>query len=156
MTPTPEQIRKLLKAAGLSGSRAGALVGVDGRTVRRWTGGQTPMPSAAWELLLIKTNNHPFYLESNMNAKQLLDMMKNANHKHSHMSERPCSWASPDNRIAGSYKRESHGMENGCITVDYIDDDGNEHNLEIEPSGYVRNWIDCVKETRDHLKEFEV
>jgi hypothetical protein len=50
--PAPDDIRKILTAGGLSGSAAGALVGVDGRTIRKWTGGDRAMPYAALVVLL--------------------------------------------------------------------------------------------------------
>lgn len=49
--PTTEQIRAAMKKRGLSGSAAARICGVNPRTVRRWTGGNIPMPYAAWELL---------------------------------------------------------------------------------------------------------
>lgn len=50
--PDADEIRKLLKFAELSGSDAGKLVGVSSRTVRKWVGGQSPIPYAAWALLI--------------------------------------------------------------------------------------------------------
>lgn len=50
--PSTDEIRALLALANLSGSKAGALVGVDGRTVRRWTGGNSTIPFACWALLV--------------------------------------------------------------------------------------------------------
>lgn len=50
--PTADEVRAVLALASLTGSRAAALVGVvDGRTVRRWTGGAVPIPFSAWALL---------------------------------------------------------------------------------------------------------
>lgn len=50
--PTPAEVRTVLKLAGLTGSETARLVGIsDGRTVRRWTGGDAPIPFAAWALL---------------------------------------------------------------------------------------------------------
>lgn len=50
--PTPNEIRAVLKLAGLTGSEASKLLGVsDGRTVRRWTGGDAPIPFSAWAIL---------------------------------------------------------------------------------------------------------
>jgi len=50
--PTAAEVRTVLRQAGLTGSEAAKLVGIsDGRTVRRWTGGDTPIPYAAWVLL---------------------------------------------------------------------------------------------------------
>ena len=46
--PTPDEARALLKRWGLTGSAAGALLGgVDGRQIRRWTGGASRLPFAA-------------------------------------------------------------------------------------------------------------
>lgn len=49
--PNTEEIRCVLREAGLTGAKAGALVGVEGRTVRRWTGGDAAIPYAAWAIL---------------------------------------------------------------------------------------------------------
>lgn len=50
--PSPEEVRAVLRMAGLTGSEASRLLGVsDGRTVRRWTGGDAPIPFAAWAML---------------------------------------------------------------------------------------------------------
>lgn len=54
--PTTMEIRKVLKMLGLTGSKAGELLGVGGRTIRKWTGGQNRMPYSAWRLLIIKMN----------------------------------------------------------------------------------------------------
>lgn len=51
-TPTAEDIRLILSIAGLSGAGAGALTGVEGRTVRRWTGGDSTIPYACWALIV--------------------------------------------------------------------------------------------------------
>lgn len=51
--PTPEEIKSLMKDAGLTGSKAATLTGVkDSRTVRRWVGGDTPIPFSAWAILV--------------------------------------------------------------------------------------------------------
>lgn len=52
-TPTPDEVRAVLKAGALTGSAAGDLVGVSGRTVRKWTGGEQGISYAAWRLLLM-------------------------------------------------------------------------------------------------------
>lgn len=57
-SPTSEDVRALLRYAGLTGAQAGQLVGVDGRTIRRWTAqegtaGHREIPYAAWRLMLI-------------------------------------------------------------------------------------------------------
>lgn len=52
--PTPSEIRTVMQALGLTGSQAAALLGLDhARTVRKWIGGESPMPYSAWRLLLI-------------------------------------------------------------------------------------------------------
>jgi transcriptional regulator with XRE-family HTH domain len=50
--PTGAEARALLKALGLTGAAAGNLVGVDSRTVRRWTGGERAMPFASLYTIL--------------------------------------------------------------------------------------------------------
>lgn len=50
--PTGAEARALLKALGLTGAAAGNLVGVDSRTVRRWAGGERPMPFASLYTIL--------------------------------------------------------------------------------------------------------
>ncbi|BBW84035.1 transcriptional regulator [Escherichia coli] len=51
--PTPEEIRTLMQIAELTGSKAATLTGLkDSRTVRRWVGGDTPIPFSAWAILV--------------------------------------------------------------------------------------------------------
>ena len=50
--PTGAEARALLKGLGLTGAAAGNLAGVDSRTVRRWTGGERPMPFASLYTIL--------------------------------------------------------------------------------------------------------
>jgi len=38
--PTPEEIRIVMRQAGLTGSATGEVLGVNGWTVRKWTGGE--------------------------------------------------------------------------------------------------------------------
>jgi len=45
--PTGEEVRDLLRRWSLTGSAAGALLDVDSRTVRKWTGGERRMPFPA-------------------------------------------------------------------------------------------------------------
>lgn len=59
-TYTPDALRGVLSRHALTGSQAGRLLGVDSRTIRKWT--STPaianhrdMPDSAWWLLLILT-----------------------------------------------------------------------------------------------------
>ena len=53
LKPTTDEIRAVLRMGNLTGSAAGRLLGVNGRTVRKWTGGESDMPYSAWRLLLI-------------------------------------------------------------------------------------------------------
>jgi len=51
--PKPEEIRTLLQIAELTGSKAATLTGLkDSRTVRRWIGGDTPIPFSSWAILV--------------------------------------------------------------------------------------------------------
>ena len=52
--PTTDEIRALLRLGELSGSAAGLLLGVNGRTIRKWTGGEREIPYAAWRLLIVE------------------------------------------------------------------------------------------------------
>ncbi|EEJ5117673.1 TPA: hypothetical protein N2G45_002873 [Salmonella enterica] len=49
---TADDVRLMLSICELSGSQAGSLVGVDGRTIRKWTGGDSSIPFAAWALFV--------------------------------------------------------------------------------------------------------
>nr|BCU00339.1 transcriptional regulator [uncultured bacterium] len=54
--PTPDEIREILlridPPRGLSGADAAKLLGIHGsRQIRRWTGGDAPIPYAAWAIL---------------------------------------------------------------------------------------------------------
>lgn len=52
--PTSDELRTVLGLAGLSGSGAAGFLGLGqggSRTVRRWVGGEVPIPYAAWALL---------------------------------------------------------------------------------------------------------
>lgn len=51
--PTKEEFRTVIQTLGLTGSIAGRLLGVDGRTIRKWIGGEREIPYSAWRLLLI-------------------------------------------------------------------------------------------------------
>lgn len=52
--PTPEEIRDALRHGEYwTGAVAAVHLGVSGRTIRKWTGGEQEMPYAAWRLLLI-------------------------------------------------------------------------------------------------------
>ncbi len=59
LDPSPTELRTLLSRANLTGAKAGDLVGVNGRTIRKWTGGERAIPYAAWRLLLKETGEVP-------------------------------------------------------------------------------------------------
>lgn len=52
--PTPAEVRLILKKLDLTGSKAGDLVGVSSRTVRKWTAenDKATIPYSAWKLLI--------------------------------------------------------------------------------------------------------
>jgi hypothetical protein len=52
-SPSVAEFRELLRVADLSASQAGMLVGVDGRKIRKWAGGESEVPYAVWRLLSI-------------------------------------------------------------------------------------------------------
>lgn len=52
--PTGEEVRQILRLAKLTGSHAAKVLGLGNkgdRTVRRWSGGESDIPYAAWALL---------------------------------------------------------------------------------------------------------
>lgn len=53
--PTGEEVREVLRLAGLSGGAAAKFLGLSektgGRTIRRWVSDPTDMPYAVWALL---------------------------------------------------------------------------------------------------------
>jgi DNA-binding XRE family transcriptional regulator len=53
-SPTPEQIRKARKSAGLTQQEAGELVGASRRAWQSWEAGDNPMHPGLWELFQIK------------------------------------------------------------------------------------------------------
>jgi hypothetical protein len=64
--PTPEELRELVKSAGLTRGEAAELVHVTKRAWDKWTTKEgSPdhrnMPLAAYELLLIKLGEHPIH-----------------------------------------------------------------------------------------------
>jgi hypothetical protein len=59
--PTWQDVRNLVKSSGMTGEQIAQLVGVAGRTVRKWqsppdTSNHAPIPYSAWRLLLLETN----------------------------------------------------------------------------------------------------
>ena len=53
--PTGDEVREALRRAGLTGAAAGELLGVSGRTIRKWIGEERKIPYSAWRLLLMLT-----------------------------------------------------------------------------------------------------
>lgn len=53
VSPTSDEIKRVLTYNRLSGSGAASLLGVNSRTIRKWTGGEQRMPYSAWKLLLL-------------------------------------------------------------------------------------------------------
>lgn len=53
--PTPEQIKAARKLAGLTQTKAGALIYVSLRAWQSWEGGQRTMSAGLFELFEIKT-----------------------------------------------------------------------------------------------------
>jgi DNA-binding transcriptional regulator YiaG len=51
--PSSNELRAALDAGGLTGATAAALLGVSGRTLRKWTSGERDIPYSAWRLLII-------------------------------------------------------------------------------------------------------
>lgn len=59
-TYTPDALRGLLKRHAITGGRAGRMLGVEGRSIRKWTASRESvnahaMPRSAWWLLLLLT-----------------------------------------------------------------------------------------------------
>lgn len=52
----PRDLKKFLSEHRLTGEAAGELLGVDSRTIRRWTGGESAMPYSAWYCLVHKSS----------------------------------------------------------------------------------------------------
>lgn len=68
--PSSEEIRALIKEAGLTRAEAAALLHVPRRRLNHWVAPETglehrPMPLSAYELLLIKLDKHPLYKKVN-------------------------------------------------------------------------------------------
>ncbi|MGP5477597.1 helix-turn-helix domain-containing protein [Pseudomonas helleri] len=52
--PTSNEVRAALKMAGWSGEELSRRIGVDSRTVRRWTLGEKPINYASWCVLCVQ------------------------------------------------------------------------------------------------------
>jgi DNA-binding transcriptional regulator YiaG len=50
--PTSDEVREVKRLSGKTGKQIADMLGVDGRTVRKWVGGEREMPYAAWRLLV--------------------------------------------------------------------------------------------------------
>jgi len=58
--PTGDEIKTVLRQAGLTGGQAAKYLGLGtggDRTVRRWTGGDASIPYAAWALLCYRAGH---------------------------------------------------------------------------------------------------
>lgn len=53
--PTPAEIKEARLKLSISQEKAGAIIGVTGRTWRRWERGDETMRSFFWELFQLKT-----------------------------------------------------------------------------------------------------
>jgi hypothetical protein len=53
--PTPDELRELARAAGLTGGEAARLLDVHPRTWRKWVGGERPCPAAVYYALQVLT-----------------------------------------------------------------------------------------------------
>ncbi len=52
--PTPSEIRTAMQLSGMTASQGGKVLGVNSRTIRKWIGGESPIPYSAWRLLLLE------------------------------------------------------------------------------------------------------
>ncbi len=52
--PTPEEVRAVMKKANWTGEEFARRVGVEGRTVRRWSSGDKPINYPAWCVLCMQ------------------------------------------------------------------------------------------------------
>ncbi|MEH6652338.1 MAG: helix-turn-helix transcriptional regulator [Motiliproteus sp.] len=64
--PTPDEIKDAIKEAGLSRTEAAELMHTTKHTLNKWTlpddsKTHRPINLGAWELLLLKLGQHPFY-----------------------------------------------------------------------------------------------
>jgi DNA-binding XRE family transcriptional regulator len=59
LRPTADVVRPARKAAGLSQTAAADLISVSLRAWQAYEAGDRAMPLAAWELFLLRTDQHP-------------------------------------------------------------------------------------------------
>ena len=65
--PTPEEVREVLRRAGLSGGEAARMLGLGekgSRAIRRWSGGEAEVPYSAWALLCHKAGLGTIWIDS--------------------------------------------------------------------------------------------
>lgn len=67
--PTGDEIKSALRHAGLSAESFSKIIGVEGRTVRRWTNDEVLIPYASWCLLCLEAGYHKFWGKPNYNLK---------------------------------------------------------------------------------------
>ena len=53
---TPDELRRIRHAAGLTQAGAAAMIGASVRAWQEWEGGRRQMPLAKWQLFLIMVN----------------------------------------------------------------------------------------------------
>lgn len=59
--PTGEEIKSALRHAGLNAEGFSKIIGVEGRTVRRWTNDEVAIPYMPWCLLCLEAGYHKFW-----------------------------------------------------------------------------------------------
>lgn len=50
--PSTEELREAKRKSAKTGAQLANMLGVDGRTIRKWIGGERTIPYAAWRLWL--------------------------------------------------------------------------------------------------------
>jgi putative transcriptional regulator len=63
--PTTEQIKITRKTLGFTQKESAEMVYSSLRAWQLWEAGDRTMPAGIWELFVIKTGLHPFYITSN-------------------------------------------------------------------------------------------
>lgn len=69
-SPSPDEVRELLRLAGLSRAEAGRLVGVSPGKIGKWIGGQGEVPYAVWRLLTVYAGLAPADVASVERSKE--------------------------------------------------------------------------------------
>lgn len=59
--PTADEVRAALDMAGWNGEEFSRIIGVDGRTVRRWTLGEKAIKYSAWCVLCVQAELGPIW-----------------------------------------------------------------------------------------------